>query len=259
MPAVFAVRHSRCTGDPLRSTAIPALDAYYEAADVPLNWGDVVQVHGSQGSGKRHLLYFLLATCLAHDGWNRPAIVLDVSGKFSLKRFRQILDHRLGHNAEEVARSMRTLQIFRPASTAQLLATVTQLSAKHTSDPPPGVVAIHAVDAYYWPDRFRTEQLRSTAPSPLRRLAAKIDDLRRALGPLVVISSWGLARNLGDGNRDPARVDLEALSPLPVTHLVVLAQKDQTTSKFNAIWQTPTRPDKAVFTMKIVQEGIAIA
>jgi len=257
--AVFSVHRSRCTDAPLRSTAIPVLDAYFEAADVPLNWGDVVQVHGSQGSGKRHLLYFLLATCLAHDGWNRPAIVLDVSGKFSLKRFRQVLGHRLGHNAGEVARSMRNLQIFRPASTAQLLATVTQLSAKHTSDPPLGIVAIHAVDAYYWPDRFRAEQLRSSAPSPLRRLATKVDDLRRALGPLVIISSWGLARNFGDSNRDPARIDLEALSPLPLTHLVVLVPKDHAASEFNATWQTPARPDSTVFTIKVMQDGIAIA
>ncbi|KAG6911881.1 hypothetical protein DXG01_000128 [Tephrocybe rancida] len=175
--------------------------------------GDVVEIQGGPSSGKTHLLYHLVIDCITptlHGGWAKAAIVFDMDHSFDIVRLNHLLLHRLtrltGLNALTVASisqsALRKLHIFRPASTAQLAATLSHLAAYHSislAEEEIGVVAIDSMSSHYWPDRFIVEQMKipSTQPglnhvSPLQNVLLALKSFARSHQALVLMTNWGL-------------------------------------------------------------------
>ena len=170
------------------------------------NLGDLIHIHGHPGSGKTHLLYFLLATCTlpTHlNGWDKAAIVFDMDHKFNISRFKELLIGRLKPSLPSetittiVERCLKHMHIFRPTSSDQLAVTLSYLPkyhVKHFPDMALGMVAIHSVDAFYWLDHFKAEQLR-LAHNSLQNIPSILEAIRLSLGSVVVLTDWGLVQH----------------------------------------------------------------
>ncbi|EPQ60706.1 hypothetical protein GLOTRDRAFT_31785, partial [Gloeophyllum trabeum ATCC 11539] len=215
---------------------IPALDAHFfssvrhHASTLSsLNRGDAIEIQGSAGSGKSHLLYHLLITCLIpilHSGvelggWGKAAILFDADDTFDILRLRQLMVSRIARtltgqastapplsdttvrSAEEVADPcLHNLHIFKPTSSLQLAASILHLPAyhaKHMQDSEIGLVVIDSLSAFYWLDRYSAEQARTSArsstrpsASPLSYVLLALQHLRLSHGPVIAYSNWGL-------------------------------------------------------------------
>lgn len=146
-----------------------------------------------------------------------------MDGSFNITRFNCLLLGRLMRSfscdmnvAQTVAqRSLQRLHIFRPTSSSQLAATLTQLGRYHTTHlagSQIGLVAIDSINAYHWPDRFTAEHIRtSSLPSILTALSS----LRATHAPAIIMSSRGLqssgASALVDCFNPTHRITLSAL------------------------------------------------
>ncbi|KAL6310064.1 hypothetical protein BKA93DRAFT_889792 [Sparassis latifolia] len=177
-----------------RTTEIPALDAHLSAISArALGPGDVIEIQGPAASGKSHLLYYLLMTCVIPTeyrsiklgGWAKAAVLFDTDGTFSIRRFHQLLVSRLSSllsrpgqmldmlsqlaptPAEELAsQCLASLHILRPTSSQQLAASLVNLQEYHSTNSDLqsleiGILAIDSMSAFYWKDRFTVERWRS--------------------------------------------------------------------------------------------------
>lgn len=188
----------------------------------PIGRGDVVEVQGPASSGKTHLLYQLLLSCIlprarssstssspADQGTS--AIIYDLDFSFDMLRFRCTLAKRISclfpmfgatEHAELVQASLRRLHIFRPRSQSQLAASLKYLPSYHATRMPEneiGFLAIDSISAYYWPERLREEQMHHFAPEKARNRSDTLCNVLAALGdviqlysPVVVLTNWGL-------------------------------------------------------------------
>lgn len=223
---------------------IPALGATWDIPAVnspqtiPLNRGDVVEIQGPAASGKSHLIYHLLATCILPPsfdsadigGWACAAVLVDADGKFSIKRFRHLLLARLSkcissglsapssdsHELEELAiQCLSRLHVVRPQSSTQAASTLMHLPEYHSAHPSLrseeiGLLAIDSLSAFYWIDRFLAEQWRSvdhpssadpTEPiSPMRQITIALQRVRTSRGPLTILANWGLNPSKGSAH-----------------------------------------------------------
>lgn len=141
-------------------------------------------------------------------------MVLDTDGAFDTRRFRQLLEGRLRRQApftapvaERIVQdALKMLHLFRPSSSIQLAATIAHLPKYHTAHFPSaeiGMLAIDSVSAFYWPDRFTVEQLRSTPNAasdktvykdspPLQYVLLALQTFRNTHDPVIVMTNWGL-------------------------------------------------------------------
>ncbi|KDR85103.1 hypothetical protein GALMADRAFT_48443, partial [Galerina marginata CBS 339.88] len=200
---------------PPGSTSIQPLDSYLSpstgAPNVSsLKSGDAIYVQGHPGSGKTHILYFLVATCVMPmdhfsvfiGGWNKVAFVIDMDGHFQISRFRDILVSRLQFFLPPqsitpvVEHSLKCVHIFRPTSSDQLSATLAHFPkyhAKHFPNIELGMIAVHSIDALYWLDRFKAEQLRaSSRVVASQSITSTLESLRSSYGLITVSTHWGL-------------------------------------------------------------------
>lgn len=197
-------------------TGIPSLDSYLATVERPVN-GSVISINGPLGSGKTHLLYFLVATCvlpanhlsLPVGGWNKAAFILDLDGHFQISRFHDILVNRLQQFLPTldvtscVERCLSYTHIFRPTSSGHLAATLLHLQRYHTKHCPDvdlGMVAVHSIGAFMWFDRFTAEQLRSTSAKvgamPSLEIFSSLERLRVDNGLSIVLTDWGLSQQV---------------------------------------------------------------
>ncbi|RDX50390.1 hypothetical protein OH76DRAFT_1482179 [Lentinus brumalis] len=215
------------------STFIPALDAHLSSAnsrrtthDWSLNQGDVLEIQGPAASGKTHLLYHMLVTCLMPrsyngkelGGWGKAAVFFDTDGRLSISRLYTLLLSRMrrligpdGVNDASVpledvaAQRLENLHIFRPTSSLQLAITLLHLPKYHASNPrlqdkEIGLLAIDSLSAFYWRDRYTLEQLRDAAdastqsvpPNPLYHALKALQRFRTSHRPVILFANWGL-------------------------------------------------------------------
>lgn len=214
-----------------------------------------IHIHGHPASGKTHLLYFLLATCLAD--WEKAAVVFDMDGRFNISRFKQLLVSRLS-TTTIVDRCLRNIHIFRPTSTDQLavsLAHLPKYHAKHFPDISLGIVAIHSVDALTWLDRFKAEQLRLPQGS-LQKMSSILETIRLSLGSVVVLTDWGLVHKQVHAQDDihPNPTDL------PRIHQITLSAVDtDSEDRYSlGVVKVPGRTDTRNFTLKVGPKGLSV-
>ena len=213
-----------------------------------------IHIHGHPASGKTHLLYFLLVTCLAE--WEKAAVVFDMDGRFNISRFRQLLVSRLSTTAI-VDRCLKNIHIFRPTSSDQLAVSLSHLPkyhAKHFPDIALGIVAIHSVDALTWLDRFKAEQLR-LPHSSLQNLSSILETVRLSLGSVVVLSDWGLV--------DKQVRAQDSIHPNPIDpriHQITLSAVDTNSEDRHSLGvvKVSGRTETRNFTLKVGPKALSV-
>ncbi|KIY45487.1 hypothetical protein FISHEDRAFT_67036 [Fistulina hepatica ATCC 64428] len=196
---------------PPGSTNIPALDAHlfsesihtHMSPESSLNWGDVIEIQGPAASGKSHLLYWLLITCISQrssGGWDKSAVLIDTDGTFNAHRlFRLLRSHLKSASDDTVSNALRRLHVFSPQSSTQLIACLAHLSAYHEtklSGEEIGILAVDSISAFYWPDRFTVEQMRSVGDrayaNPLQSVLVMLRRFQSSHRPVIFLTNWGL-------------------------------------------------------------------
>lgn len=150
------------------------------------------------------------------NGWGQAAIVLDTDVAFDIRRLQGLLEAYVGRRLQlaDYASPTRTrnivdqalsrLHIFQPNSSTQLAATILHLSRFHAetaslADHELGLLVVDSLSAFYWEDRFTTEQLRGgqshEARTPFRHVLSAIDTFRTHNICPVLVTNWGLNPN----------------------------------------------------------------
>lgn len=210
---------------PFGNTGASALDELFRRASNSLSplsalgRGHVLEIQGGPASGKTHLLYQLVSTCILpiiSGGWNKAAIVYDTDQTFDIKRLYQLMRSRVQRQSSQdddtdahaaVMIALRNLRLFQVASTMQLAASISSLPIYHAQHLPTSEIALLAIDsmsAFYWQDRFTGEkrrprnttrtygQLDSGDGSALHRVLIALEKIRVTHGPVIVLTNWGI-------------------------------------------------------------------
>ncbi len=144
-------------------------------------------------------------------GWNRVAVVYDTDSTFDICRFRALLRYRIttllppdGSDAAEeiIINSLSRLQIFRPASSSELAMSLLHLEDFHATnahlrDSEIALILVDSLSAFYWTDRFTSEQFRGhqdagSMVQPLQQVRAALERIRSLYDCVVVYTSWRL-------------------------------------------------------------------
>ncbi|KAH6917279.1 recA/RAD51 family protein [Coprinopsis sp. MPI-PUGE-AT-0042] len=209
---------------PKLSTGISGLDEYCHTAGLDYR-GLVLELQGPPASGKSHLIYWLLSTCImphTRGGWEKAAFIFDLDNTFNILRLRSLLTRRLaGLSAALVNSCLARLGILRPSSSLHLATSLMNTQRYMASQFPNdelGLVAIDSLSAFYWQDRFLGERNPGTKPTgpatvhPLSHVTSALQDLRLSLAPMIALSNWGLVPY--DRRMEPM-VFRQHLSPFP--------------------------------------------
>lgn len=185
-----------------------------------------MEIQGPAASGKTHLLYHMLVTCLIprqHEGkdiagWGKAAVLFDTDARFSITRLHRLLVSRLCRLldldsavdssviAEDLANQcLKNLHVFHPASSLQLAITLLHLPRYHSTNPrlqeqEIGILAIDSLSAFYWRDRYALEQLRDAAdsssenlsPNHLHHVVMALQRFRHSHRPVILLTNWAL-------------------------------------------------------------------
>jgi DNA-repair protein XRCC2 len=202
-----------------------------------LHRGDILEIQGSSGSGKSHLLYYLICSCilpLRFGGWNKITVVFDTDRTFDIHRLETILRGRLIHifssdqssTGQVISVALHNVHIFRPQSSYQLAAGLANLSSYHMSNLPTSEIALLAIDSlgsFFWQDRFAIERQSNTNPlatpihtpstHPLQTVLTALSSFRKSHHPVTIIVN----RELGpaDSVRLPFQLYKEPLPSFP--------------------------------------------
>ncbi|XP_071340328.1 DNA repair protein XRCC2 [Trachinotus anak] len=129
--------------------------------------GEVVELYGTEGTGKTELLYHLLCRCLlpkAAGGLEVDAVFVDTNYSLDMLRLVSILDSRLNaalstsspsaSSDEAALRScLSRLLVVHCSSSSQLLLTLHFLETTFSSRPSLTLLLIDSISAFYWLDR----------------------------------------------------------------------------------------------------------
>uniref|UniRef100_A0A8D3D1M8 X-ray repair cross complementing 2 n=1 Tax=Scophthalmus maximus TaxID=52904 RepID=A0A8D3D1M8_SCOMX len=123
--------------------------------------GEVVELYGSEGTGKTELLYHLLCRCVlpnAAGGLEADVVFVDTDYSLDMLRLVSIMESRLNswmrENNEEACRScLSRLLVVHCSSSSQLLLTLHFLENSFSSRPGLALLLIDSISAFYWPDR----------------------------------------------------------------------------------------------------------
>ena len=109
------------------------------------------------------------------------------------------------------------------------------------------MVAIHSVDALYWLDRFKAEQLRLPLGS-LQNISSILETIRLSLGSVVVLTDWGLVQH----KQAQEAQDNSHPNP-PHIHQITLSVIDTDSEDRHSLGvvNVPERSETRNFTLKI--------
>lgn len=157
-------------------------------------------------------------------GWGKAAVILDNDMRWDILCLDSLLNSYLKprlcgylsgeelqkHVEELVKESLCRVHVFRPTSSASVAATLLRLPAYHRQHMPSQEIALLCVDSmssFYWTDRYTLEQriIGSTSDKsalifPMSRILFALQELRLNLGPVIVLTNWGLSHLTSSGD-----------------------------------------------------------
>ncbi|KAF0028653.1 hypothetical protein F2P81_019740 [Scophthalmus maximus] len=178
-----------------------------EEEDGPCDRGEVVELYGSEGTGKTELLYHLLCRCVlpnAAGGLEADVVFVDTDYSLDMLRLVSIMESRLNAalstsaaSDEEACRScLSRLLVVHCSSSSQLLLTLHFLENSFSSRPGLALLLIDSISAFYWPDRCE-------GGANLAKQEEKLSKCSELLGRLlrrpVVVSETGQMRTQHQG------------------------------------------------------------
>ncbi|XP_039646763.1 DNA repair protein XRCC2 isoform X2 [Perca fluviatilis] len=118
--------------------------------------GEVVELYGTEGTGKTELLYHLLCRCVlpvATGGLEVDVVFVDTDYSLDMLRLVSILDSRLNADEAALRLCLSRLLVVHCSSSSQLLLTLHFLETSLSSRPSLSLLLIDSISAFYWLDR----------------------------------------------------------------------------------------------------------
>ncbi|XP_031166282.1 DNA repair protein XRCC2 [Sander lucioperca] len=118
--------------------------------------GEVVELYGTEGTGKTELLYHLLCRCVlpvACGGLEVDVVFVDTDYSLDMLRLVSILDSRLNADEAALRSCLSRLLVVHCSSSSQLLLTLHFLETSLSSRPGLALLLIDSISAFYWLDR----------------------------------------------------------------------------------------------------------
>ncbi|XP_051970022.1 DNA repair protein XRCC2-like [Xyrauchen texanus] len=173
--------------------------------------GDIVEFHGTEGTGKTETLYHLIARCIApvqSGGLEVGVIFIDTDYHFDMLRLVSVLEGRLTEDSKEgegsenepeerVRSCLRRLSVIHCNSSVQLLLTLHYLENTISSQPSLCLLVIDSISAFYWVDRFNGGESTVCQEANLRKCAELLDRLRKNYGIVIFATTHAIMRNYG--------------------------------------------------------------
>ncbi|XP_040922226.1 DNA repair protein XRCC2 [Toxotes jaculatrix] len=131
------------------------------------NYGEVVELYGTEGTGKTELLYHLLCRCVlpkAAGGLEVDVVFVDTDYSLDMLRLVSIVDSRLnaalstsspsaGSDEAALRSCLSRLLVVHCSSSSQLLLTLHFLETSFSSRPGLALLLVDSISAFYWLDR----------------------------------------------------------------------------------------------------------
>uniref|UniRef100_A0A2K6M5A2 X-ray repair cross complementing 2 n=1 Tax=Rhinopithecus bieti TaxID=61621 RepID=A0A2K6M5A2_RHIBE len=148
--------------------------------DSPVH-GDVLEFHGSEGTGKTEMLYHLTARCIlpkSEGGLEVEVLFIDTDYHFDMLRLVTILEHRLSQSSEEIIKYClgRFFLVYCSSST-HLLLTLYSLESMFCSHPSLCLLILDSLSAFYWIDRVNGGESVNLQESTLRKCSQCLEKL----------------------------------------------------------------------------------
>ncbi|XP_063063005.1 DNA repair protein XRCC2 isoform X3 [Engraulis encrasicolus] len=194
--------------------------------------GDVVELHGAEGTGKTEALYHLIVRCLLpanRGGLEVEVVFVDTDYHFDTLRLVTILEARLAQSqtqpcqssdtrglataggrvaededyndadAEEelVKACLRRLSVVHCSSSAQMLLSLHYLESWVSSRMALCLLVLDSISAFYWQDRCSGGESVARQETNLRKCAQLLDRLGRDYGIVVFATVHAIMRNYG--------------------------------------------------------------
>lgn len=197
-----------------------------------LQYGDILELQGPYGSGKRHLLYFIASITLlpkvyeSNDrkeligGLEEGIVLLDCSRKWQTSRLEEIMYEKVKNICKKskndtinqdnkrledkvlkdiVKESLSRLYIFRPENSISLIATLEYLPhyfKSYANDLKIRYVFLDSISAFYWKDRYSDFLSNSSSKEQINIIYKRITQLLRKFCytwcSLAICTSWVL-------------------------------------------------------------------
>ncbi|XP_015688016.1 DNA repair protein XRCC2 [Protobothrops mucrosquamatus] len=121
-------------------------------------YGDVVEFHGAEGTGKTEMLYHLIARCIlpkSRGGLEVGVLFIDTDFHFDMLRLLTILEYRLSSQGTEatIKHFLERFLLINCHSSSQLLLSLYSLESMFSLHPSLSLLIIDSISAFYWIDR----------------------------------------------------------------------------------------------------------
>ncbi|XP_026534749.1 DNA repair protein XRCC2 [Notechis scutatus] len=121
-------------------------------------YGDVVEFHGAEGTGKTEMLYHLIARCIlpkSRGGLEVSVVFIDTDFHFDMLRLVTLLEYRLSSQGTEATMKCYLERFFlmNCHSSSQLLLSLYSLESMFLSHPSLSLLIVDSMSAFYWIDR----------------------------------------------------------------------------------------------------------
>ncbi|XP_010884120.2 DNA repair protein XRCC2 [Esox lucius] len=172
--------------------------------------GDVVEFHGTEGSGKTETLFHLVSHCILpvdRGGLEVEVMFVDTDYHFDMLRLVTVLERRLGEEAREedgvaaaesevqVRACLARLYVVHCSTSVQLLLTLHHLESTFCSRPALCLLVIDSISAFYWVDRSGGGESVAKQEANLRRCSELLERLLRDCRIVVFATTHAIMRN----------------------------------------------------------------
>uniref|UniRef100_A0A3Q3XAR3 RecA family profile 1 domain-containing protein n=1 Tax=Mola mola TaxID=94237 RepID=A0A3Q3XAR3_MOLML len=223
--------------------------------------GEVVELHGTEGTGKTELLYHLLCRCVmpaAAGGLEVEVVFVDTDYSLDMMRLVSVLDSRLNAGthrpAPSVLRScLARLLVVHCSSCSQLLLTLHFLETSLSSRPSLALLLIDSISAFYWLDRCEGGASVTKQEEKLSKCADLLDSLRRDYRITVFATCHAIRRNYsGQSSSSSSEFDRPYLCrswQRLVNHRLLCSREEGTSNMATAAEGSEEQRRRQVFTV----------
>ncbi|XP_067341722.1 DNA repair protein XRCC2 isoform X1 [Channa argus] len=227
--------------------------------------GEVVELYGTEGTGKTELLYHLLCRCVlpkAAGGLEVDVVFVDTDYSLDMLRLVSILDNRLnrarstssplaGSDDAVLRLCLSRLLVVHCSSSSQLLLTLHFLETSLSSRPGLALVLIDSISAFYWVDRAEAG---ASVPKQEERLCKCTELLGRLLRDYR-ITVFATCHAIRRSNSEPSTSSDSDRSYLCrpwqrlVTHRLLCSRQEAANFTVNAAGGSKEQRRRQVFTV----------
>ncbi|KAK9527352.1 hypothetical protein VZT92_013924 [Zoarces viviparus] len=227
------------------------------------NHGEVVELYGTEGTGKTELLYHLLCRCVlpvASGGLEVDVVFVDTDYSLDMLRLVSILDSRLnaacstglscsGSDEAALRSCLSRLLVVHCSSSSQLVLTLHFLETSLSSRPGLALLLIDSISAFYWLDRCEGGASIGKQEEKLSKCAELLGRLLRDYRITVFATCHTIRRSYTGPSSDDNRPYLCRPWQRLVTHRLLCSRQEAANNMASTAGDSEEQRRRRVFTV----------